>query len=120
MTISQAKTGAANQRQIVAAWWPLAASWLLMAVELPAISAVIARLANPEIHLAAFGGVVFPLALIIESPIIMLLAASTALSKDWASYMRMRRFMMVSGAVLTALHVLVAFTPLYDIVVVGA
>ena len=25
-------------------WWPLAASWLLMSLELPAVSAVIARL----------------------------------------------------------------------------
>ena len=102
--------------RILATWWPLAASWLLMSAELPAMSAVVARLANPEINLAAYGGIVFPLALIIESPIIMLLAASTALSKDWASYARMRRFMMGVSAVLTALHVLVAFTPLYDVI----
>jgi len=67
-------------------WWPLAASWLLMAMELPALSAVVARLPNPQINLAAWGGVVFPVSLIIEAPIIMLLAASTALSKDMASY----------------------------------
>ena len=104
-------------RRIVHTWWPLAASWLLMGAELPALSAVVARLANPEINLAAYGGVVFPLALIIESPIIMLLAASTALSKDWNSYRKLYRFMMVSGAGLTVLHILVAFTPLYYVVV---
>lgn len=86
-----------------------------MALELPAISAVMARLANPKIHLAAYGGIVFPVALIIEAPIIMLLAASTALSKDWASYRKMRRFMMIAGASLTALHALLAFTPLYTL-----
>src|SRR5215216_839408 len=69
--------------------------------------------------LAADGGVVFPLSLIIESPIIMLLAASTALRRDWASYVKLRRFMMRVGFILTAIHVLVAFTPLYDIVVSG-
>jgi len=106
-------------RRIVQTWWPLAASWLLMAVELPALSAVVARLANPEINLAAYGGVVFPVSLIIESPIIMLLSASTALSKDWDSYLKLKRFMMRAGAILTALHVLVAFTPLYYVVVVG-
>lgn len=106
-------------RRIFQTWWPLAASWLLMSAELPALSAVVARLADPEIHLAAYGGVVFPVALVIESPIIMLLAASTALSKDWASYAKLRRFMMTAGAVLTALHALLAFTPLYDIVIVG-
>jgi hypothetical protein len=106
-------------RRIAQTWWPLAASWLLMALELPALSAVVARLANPAINLAAYGGLVFPVSLIIESPIIMLLSASTALSKDWDSYLKLRRFMMHAGALLTALHVLVAFTPLYYVVAVG-
>ena len=105
--------------RIFRTWWPLAASWLLMSLELPAVSAVIARLANPEINLAAYGGVVFPLALIIESPIIMLLAASTALNKDWASYLKLRRFMMRAGVILTGLHLVIAVTPLYYVVVRG-
>lgn len=99
-------------------WWPLAASWLLMAMELPALSAVMARLPDPEINLAAWGGVVFPISLIIEAPIIMLLAASTALSKDVGSYRWLRRFTLWAGAVLTLVHILIAFTPLFDLVVV--
>ena len=102
-----------SYRRILSTWWPLAASWLLMGVELPALSAVMARLPNPAINLAAYGGIVFPLALIIESPVIMLLAASTALSKDYASYQLIRRFMLVSAVALTGLHILIAFTPLY-------
>jgi len=105
-------------RRILGTWWPLALSWLLMAVEGPALSAVAARLPNPEINLAAFGGVVYPLSLIIEAPIIMLLSASTALSKDWNSYRKLKRFTMFMGASLTAVHVVVAFTPLYDLLVV--
>ena len=108
-----------SMRRIVHIWWPLAASWLLMGAELPALSAVVARLANPEINLAAYGGVVFPIALIIESPVIMLLAASTALSKDWASYQKLRSFMLAVGAAMTLLHVLIAFTPLYYLVAVN-
>ncbi|MGH7727115.1 MAG: hypothetical protein ACREOU_16975 [Candidatus Eiseniibacteriota bacterium] len=104
-------------REVWSAWWPLAASWLLMGFELPAVSAVMARLPDPTVSLAAYGGVVFPLALLIESPIIMLLSASTALSKDRASYRLVRRFMLVAGLSLTAFHALVAFTPLYDFVV---
>ena len=104
-------------RKIFELWWPLAGSWVLMGIELPIVSAVMARLADPEIHLAAYGGVVFPLALIIEAPVIMLLAASTALSKDWTSYVFLRRFMFQMAGVLTMLHILVAFTPLYDVVV---
>ncbi len=105
-------------RRIVQTWWPLAASWLFMATEGPMMSAVVARLAEPEINLAAWGGIVFPIALVIESPIIMLLSASTALSKDWDSYLKLRRFMMSAGALLTALHVLIAFTPLYYVIAV--
>ena len=100
-------------KRILHTWWPLAASWLLMGAEMPLLSAVVARLPNPAINLAAYGGIVFPLALIIESPVIMLLAASTALSKDKASYQLIRRFMMITGAALTLLHILIAFTPLY-------
>src|SRR4030043_1637263 len=106
-----------SSRRIFHTWWPLAASWLLMGIESPAISAVVARLANPEISLAAYGGIIFPLALIIESPIIMLLAASTALSKDWPSFVKIRRFMMISSAILTVFHILIAFTPLYYFIV---
>jgi hypothetical protein len=84
-----------------------------MGVELPAVSAFVARMPNPAINLAAYGGIVFPLALIIESPIIMLLAASTALSKDEPSYNLIRRFMLITAAALTGLHILIAFTPLY-------
>jgi hypothetical protein len=112
-------TPAVPLRRVVATWWPLAASWMLMSLEMPALSAVVARLPDPKINLAAYGGVVFPLSLIIESPIIMLLAASTALSKDWRSYRLIRRFMMAAGALLTALHALIAFTPLYYVVVEG-
>lgn len=106
-------------RTIFATWWPLAASWLFMGTELPLVSAVMARLPDPEISLAAYGGVVFPIALIIEAPVIMLLAASTALSKDAPSYRKLQRFMMWAGGALTVLHALIAFTPLFDVVVSG-
>ncbi|MFN2304914.1 MAG: hypothetical protein ACK2TV_14380, partial [Anaerolineales bacterium] len=100
-------------KTILRIWWPLALSWLLMALELPALSSVISRLPDPKINLAAYGGIVFPLALIIEAPIIMLLAASTALSKDWDSYRKIRKFMHYTSAGLTAIHLLVVSTPLY-------
>jgi hypothetical protein len=108
-----------SYKRIFTTWWPLAASWLLMAIESPALVTVVARLDNPEINLAAYGGVVFPLALIIESPIIMLLAASTALSRDWDSYRKLHRFMMTASGILTVLHLFIAFTPLYYFIVEG-
>jgi len=42
--------------RILKTWWPLAASWLLMGAELPALIAVVARLPDPAINLAAYGG----------------------------------------------------------------
>ncbi len=100
------------------AWWPLALSWLLMGVELPLISAVVARLPDETIQLAAFGGVVFPLALLVEGPVIMLLAASTALSTNLAAFRSLKRFTTMLSFWLTLLHVALAFTPIYDWVIV--
>ena len=85
-----------------------------MGAELPLLSAVVARLEHPDIHLAAYSGIVFPLALVIESPIIMLLTAATALGRDLNSYHKLWRLTNLLGLGLTALHVLLAFTPLYD------
>ncbi len=87
-------------------------------LEIPVISAVVARLENPEINLAAFGSVVYPLSLIIEAPVIMLLSASTALSQHRQAYHRMRQFMMILSGASTVVHILIAFTPLYNVVVV--
>lgn len=50
-----------------------------MGCELPAISAVMARLPDPDFPLATYGGIVFPISLLSEAPIIML-AASTKLA----------------------------------------
>jgi hypothetical protein len=75
-----------------------------------------ARLPQATVSLAAYGGVVFPCALLIESPIIMLLAASTAVSRDRQAYALVQRFMYVTAGSLTALHAILAFTPLFDFV----
>lgn len=101
-------------RRILALWWPLAGSWLLMGVEMPMLAVAMTRLPGGEIHLAALGALVYPLSLLIEASIIMLLAASTALSRDLAAHARLRRFTHLSGALLTLVHVAVAFTPAFD------
>lgn len=111
---------ALRMRDVFRSWWPLAASWLLMASEPTLIGAFVSRLPNADIHLAAWGGIVFPVALLVEAPIIMMLAASTVLSRDWASFVWLRRATTWSGIALTIVHALLAFTPLYDHVVVAA
>ena len=108
-----------GQRDVLRTWWPLAASWVLMGLEMPLVSAAIARLPDARVSLAMLGGIVFPLALLIESPVIMLLSASTALARDRASLRFLNRVMLVLGGGFTALHALVAFTPLYDLIAGG-
>ena len=111
-------TTSLDLRRIAGSWWPLALSWLLMGVELPMIAAVVARLPDQEVQLAAFGGVVFPISLMIEAPVIMMLAASTALSTNHEAFGILRRFMTRLAAGMTMLHVIVAFTPVYGWVIV--
>jgi len=103
-------------RQVLRLWWPLASSWLLMGIELPLLAVAMTRMPGGEVHLAALGALVYPLSVLIEAPIIMLLAASTALVRDLLAHERMRRFTHAAGAVLTIVHMLVAFTALFDVI----
>ena len=105
-----------TQRQIFLFWVPLAASWLLMGAEVPVLQAAIARLPDMQTQLAAFG-IVMSLEIAIESPVIMLLATSTALSTSARNYLTLRRFMIWINVLATATAVLVAFTPVFDLVV---
>ncbi|MFQ5594920.1 MAG: hypothetical protein ACE5HA_12315 [Anaerolineae bacterium] len=107
-----------TQTRIFWFWLPLAAMWLMMAFEQPAIAAVVARLPDPERSLAAIG-VTFSLALIVESPIIMLLTAGTALSRGKQSYERLLNFTHILSATLMTLHVVIALTPLFGFIVGG-
>jgi hypothetical protein len=108
------RAGALTLSEVVSTWMPLAGSWILMGLELPLVSAAMARMPHATVSLAAYGGVVFPLALLIESPILMLLTASTAVSRDRRSYLIVRRFMFVAAGLLTVVHAALAFTPAFD------
>lgn len=107
-----------TQTRIFWFWLPLAAMWLMMAFEQPAIAAVVARLPEPERNLAAVG-VTLSLALIVESPVIMLLTAGTALAQGKQSYERLLHFTHVQAATLMTLHVVIALTPLFGFLVGG-
>jgi len=82
-----------------------------MGIEQPAVAAIIARLPDPKVQLGAYGSVVFPIALLIEAPIIMLLAASTELSRARDRYRTLVRYTRVMGVALTGVHLLLAVTP---------
>ncbi len=87
-----------------------------MGAEGPIFSAMVGNLADETVHLGAFGGIAFPVALVVEGPIIMLLAASTALCGDLQSYLKVKRFMWASALLLTIVHAAIAFTPLFDLI----
>ncbi|MFW6234745.1 MAG: hypothetical protein ACOC4I_05170, partial [Spirochaetota bacterium] len=105
-----------SYRQIFFFWLPLALMWIVMAIEQPGLAAVIARLPDETLNLAAFG-IAFSIALVIESPVIQLLSAGTALCSDRRRYFTLLRFMHLLGAGLTLLHLLVAATPLFAFIV---
>lgn len=106
-----------KQKDVFWFWLPLFASWLLMTAEGPIISAAINRLPDEVIMLAA-QGIVLTLSVTIQSPMINMLATSTALVKDRASFLIVRKFTIMMLFVLTGITILIAFTPVFDVVVV--
>ena len=106
-----------TQRAIFLFWLPLFSSWLMMTVEGPITSAVISRMPDAITMLAAFG-VVMSLSVFIESPIINLLATSTALVKDQASYRLGQKFTLALIVFLTLVTAAVGFSStVFDLVI---
>lgn len=108
-----------RQIDILRFWFPLFASWLLMMAEGPLISAAVNRQPDEVVMLASLG-IVISLSVLVESPVINVLATATALVHDRGSYLQVRRFTLHTMIVLTGASSLLAFTPLFDLVVVDA
>jgi hypothetical protein len=89
----------------------------MMALEGPFLAAVIARLADQEFNLAAWG-VAYALAMLVESPVIMLMSASTALADNAASFRRLRTFTYVLSGGVTGVMLLVLTPPVFRLVMV--
>jgi len=102
-----------SQRTILAFWTPLAATWVMMAVEGPFVAAIIARLPDPTYNLAAHG-VAFALAVLFEAPVMMLMSAATSLVRDRTSFLRLRRFSRGLALGATGMVLLVLAPPVYD------
>ncbi len=102
-----------SARSILFFWLPLAATWMMMAVEGPFLAAIIARLADPKFNLAAHG-VAFAFAILVEAPVIMLMSASTALVEDSRTYGRLRNFTNALNVGATGLLLVVLIPSVYD------
>ena len=98
-----------SYKKIFQFWFPLSATWLMMAVEGTFLTALIARFTDPEYNLAAYG-VAFSIALIIESPVILLLSASTALVENRETFQKLKRFVYFLSAS-TVISILILLIP---------
>jgi Na+-driven multidrug efflux pump len=87
----------------------------MMAFEGPFIASVIARLAEPKNNLAAYW-VTYAIALIVEGPVIMMLSASTALVKSYASFIKLRNFTFVLNGILTVIMLVILIPPVFDLI----
>lgn len=97
-------------------WLPLQTTWLMMAIEGPLLTAIIARLAEPKLNLAAYG-VAFALAIMVEAPVIMMMSASTALADSAENYRRLRTFTWILNVGITVVMVVLIFSPAWSLVI---
>ncbi|MCL6623953.1 MAG: hypothetical protein K6T17_04940 [Fimbriimonadales bacterium] len=111
-TLSPTSSGGLTHRQVFVFYYPLALSWLLMGLEFPVIVFFISRLPDAPLTLAALGAVL-TLSLWIETPVIGLLTTSTALADRRSHYLLLRRFVLHLMILVTLVHMLTAFTPLF-------
>lgn len=100
------------------AYLPLAVSFELMMLEAPTVQTAIGHLVDPTRNYAAWG-LTMQLSLLIESPVIMLLATAIALGRDRQAFAALRDFMLALAVFCTLLTALVAFTPLLDTIAGG-
>jgi len=107
-----------SYKKIFFFWIPLASTWLMMSVEGPFLAAIIARLADPKYNLAAYG-VAYSFAVLIESPIIMIMSASTALAKNRDSFIKLRNFIYFLNTAITFIMVLFLLTPVFNFISMG-
>jgi hypothetical protein len=105
-------------RRIFLFWGPLALTWLMMAFEQPFLIAFIARLHDAKFNLAAFG-IAGSFAMIIESPIIMLMSASTALVTGRNSYKKLKSFTDILNAGITGIQLIILIPPVFNYIVIG-
>lgn len=105
-------------KRIFLFWIPLAATWLMMSVEGPFLAALIARMKEPEFNLAAYG-VAFSFALIIEAPIIMIMSASTALSRNYFCFTRLRNYTYFLNVSITVIMLCFLYRPFFNYITIS-
>lgn len=106
--------GRSEYLQIYRYWYPLALTWLMMAVEGPFLTAIAARMPDPKINLAAFG-IALAIGLMVESPVVMLLAAATRLVKCQQSYKKLRKYSLYLSLAVSLVMVVLPLPGIYQL-----
>ncbi len=101
-----------SYKKIFSFWSPLALTWAMMAIEGPVLNSVVSRLPEQRDNLAAYG-LATSIAMIIESPIIMMLSAAVALVRDEQSFQALRRYCNRLNFIVTALMVVAIIPPVH-------
>ena len=102
-------------RRIFSFWWPLLAVWVFMTIEQPVLAAAITRMPDATVNLAALW-VAFSLALLVESPIIQILSAATAVATSRERYRELLLFLTKIAGATTLLHGVLAVPPVFSFV----
>jgi hypothetical protein len=85
----------------------------MMALEGPFLGAVIAHLADPKFNLAAYGAAT-AIAMIVESPILMILSAAITMVENKYTFLKMRNFTYALNAIITAIMLILLVPPVFD------
>jgi hypothetical protein len=105
--------GSASARSLLRRFLPLSLSDVVMTLGDPLQTMALSRLADAREVLAAVG-VVKAMAVFLESPVIMILHASTALSGNAASRRALVRFTLCLSGLLVGVFLLLTWRPIYD------
>ena len=109
-------TSGVSYRSLLLFYLPLAFSGLMMTLDLPVVNAMLNRLPNPDVSVAALR-VAFSMALVYEASHISMIDASTTLSADMRTFRILRRFYVVMSATLLVIASILVFSPFYDWIV---
>ena len=112
------EVGVITSRSFVRFYAPLAATSLLLTATNPILAAALARSVSPTIALAGYS-VAFAVCGVLYAPLLVIQQVAAARLLGQGSFSPVRRFAYGTGAALSALGALIAFTALGDLVFSG-
>jgi hypothetical protein len=106
----EAAAPAPSVRDVFGLWAPTALSTSLLVVELPVVTALLARGTQGEQSLAAFG-IALGVLVVVNAPALSLTAATVSLARSGAQFRAMRNYALLIGAATTGLLLMLTVGP---------